>query len=180
MNSESLPRILSFFGLLIVVLILRFIAYKKRVGSVSTTPGTQILEENTDSKKSNAFLLSGSCTTGWLDWKHGEFWLLEEGLFRCTSGWLNTTIHVNQPVVGLQAKHGYVDIDKIKNLLHQDNSNKFIYKMDIEKYSISKGPLSGELKLKLKNGKSQKFLFLKDDMDYQLLRSTLNEWVGWP
>ena len=29
-----------------------------------------------------ARLLAGTCTTGWLDWIHGELWLLPDGLLR--------------------------------------------------------------------------------------------------
>jgi hypothetical protein len=34
-----------------------------------------------------AYLISRSCTTGWLDWVHGELWLLPDGLVRTRIGW---------------------------------------------------------------------------------------------
>ncbi|GAA0330107.1 hypothetical protein ACKI14_29635 [Streptomyces turgidiscabies] len=37
-----------------------------------------------------ARLLTSTCTTGRLDWTHGELWLLTEGLLRVSSGFLTT------------------------------------------------------------------------------------------
>lgn len=35
-------------------------------------------------------LISISCTTGWLDWVHGELWLAGDGILRRRRGWLKT------------------------------------------------------------------------------------------
>jgi hypothetical protein len=36
-------------------------------------------------------LITASCTTGWLDWIHGELWLFPDGLLRASTG-LGTTL----------------------------------------------------------------------------------------
>src|SRR2546423_4260585 len=38
-------------------------------------------------------LVSASCTTGWLDWIHGELWLLPDGLLRLRTSLRTTRSH---------------------------------------------------------------------------------------
>lgn len=39
-------------------------------------------------------LLSTTCTTGWLDWFHGELWLFPDGLLRVPIGWARSLLLV--------------------------------------------------------------------------------------
>ena len=38
-------------------------------------------------------LVTASCTTGWLDWIHGELWLFPDGLLRSSTGLKTTWAH---------------------------------------------------------------------------------------
>ena len=39
-------------------------------------------------------LISRSCTTGWLDWAHGELWVCDDGLLRKSLGLVETVLHL--------------------------------------------------------------------------------------
>lgn len=41
----------------------------------------------------HAHLLATSCTTGWLDWVHGELWLLPDSLVRVRGGFVDTVVN---------------------------------------------------------------------------------------
>ncbi|AWZ16800.1 hypothetical protein [Streptomyces sp. ICC1] len=50
-------------------------------------------------KVQHAHLLAASCTTGWLDWFHGELWLLPDSLVRIRSGFADTVVNSISPGV---------------------------------------------------------------------------------
>lgn len=129
----------------------------------------------TSRAKPNAWLVSASVTTSWSDGIHGELWLTEDGLVRFRTTILHSLFNPIWPVVGKKAKPGHIEIPK--NPSYKGNPI-FIQRDEITGYSFNKGILTGRLMLELKDGKSRLFLFLTNDMDYELLTQKLDSWTG--
>lgn len=124
-------------------------------------------------------MISTSCTQGWFDFHSGELWITDAGILR---------IHVTlKEVVKGEDEYdgkmypkfqGISPSGLIKKTVLSDPAHIFISKDDIESYALHKGTLNGRLRISLRNGQRRKFLFLKNDMDYEVIRTALDKWVA--
>jgi hypothetical protein len=121
-------------------------------------------------------LLTASCTTGWLDWIHGELWLLADGLLRTRSNLASTLGHANQRTLPDEPVQRDFSSGEIEQLQHQHKTNLWIPRDAIVSASIFTGLLSGRLSLKLKDGRRLKLLWLRTDNASEPLKHALTSW----
>jgi hypothetical protein len=121
-------------------------------------------------------LITASCTTGWVDWIHGELWLLPGGLLRVRSGLGATIGHANQPTVPDEPLRRQFSPSEIEQLQRQHKTNLWIPADAIVSASIFNGPLSGRLALKLTDGRRVKLLWLRADHSSEPLEQALASW----
>lgn len=127
-------------------------------------------------------LVSGSCTTGWLDWTWGELWLLPNALVRVARGrgesrdaarrrqqrGGGTTVEPRHPPTeeALRERHGASD------------RNRWIDLNDLARARLRRGRVNSRLSVVLHDGSRTKLLWLKDDPAYDVLRVALSERLG--
>ncbi len=127
-------------------------------------------------QKSVGTLITASCTTGWLDWIHGELWLLPNGLLRVSSGLGATIAHANQRTVPEESVTREFGPGEVDHLQRQHETNLWIQADAIVSASLFNGPLSGRLSLKLNDGRRVKLLWLRADCASEPLRHALASW----
>jgi hypothetical protein len=121
-------------------------------------------------------LVTASCTTGWLDWIHGELWLLPDGLLRVRSGLGATIRHANQQTVREEPPERPFGEGEIKQLQHQHKTNLWIPADEIVAAGIRNGLLTGRLSLALAGGRRIKLLWLRADSAAAPLKQALASW----
>jgi hypothetical protein len=140
-----------------------------------------------DVTESNAQLISASCTSGWTDWIWGELWLLPEGLLRLSLGRQGTTAFATPELSGksfgptvdpLSLPQSQIETEAIPDLLAKSRHNRWIPRDQITSATLRNGLLNGRLRVELVDGSQIKLLWLKRDPAYEVLRSTLSEWLG--
>lgn len=121
-------------------------------------------------------MLSASCTTGWLDWIHGELWLLPNGLLRVRRGLGATVAGTSHRTVPEEAIRRNFMPDEIESLRLAHRTNLWIPSDSIVSAKISNGPLSGRLSLQLRDGRRLKLLWLRADQASEPLKRALRSW----
>jgi hypothetical protein len=132
-----------------------------------------------------AVLLTTSCTTGWADWVHGEFWLCPDGLLRISLG-LATTIAKS---FGVGAERAYEDFARkssprtfeqyeIGDLLSRRRTNVWVPWDRIREAALRHGFTADRLRLTLIDGRSVKFLWLPNRTVVETLRGRLLGLIG--
>jgi hypothetical protein len=127
-------------------------------------------------KTAKARLLTASCTTGWLDWIHGELWLLPDGLLRVRSSLGATIAHANQRTVPNDPSEREFGAGEIEELEHEHQTNLWIPAHEIVAASIRTGLLSSRLSLRLAGGRRAKLLWLRVDPAAVPLKRALASW----
>ena len=115
-----------------------------------------------------SILLTTSCTTGWADWVHGELWLCPEGLLRLSLGW-GATIGKSIDPVGAAVDEGLkrksrrqFAQDDIRTLAGRKRTNVWIPWSEIREGFLRGGIMTGRLRLICLDGRSLKFLWMRD------------------
>jgi hypothetical protein len=125
-----------------------------------------------------ATLIATSCTTGWLDWVHGELWFCPDGLLRRSLGLLETIKHgvvaSNRPTFDLDNRptHAFTS-DEIEQALASGPTNRWITWPEIERATLKIGIIDHSLHLELSNGDRAKFLWLRTHGGFDLLEREL-------
>ena len=120
-------------------------------------------------------MLSASCTTGWLDWIHGELWLADDGLLRITLDLKQTRKHGAGRTASGQMTRSFSDTE-IEDLLTRDRRNLWVPAKDITAADLRAGRLNGRLSLALADGSKIKLLWLRADHPEQPLQAALKSW----
>ena len=123
-----------------------------------------------------ARLVSASCTTGWLDWIHGELWLLPDGLLRVRSSLGATIAHANQQTVPDDLREREFGAGEIEELQRKHQTNLWIPAHEIVAASMRNGPLTTRLSLTLAGGRRVKLLWLRVDPAAVPLKRALASW----
>ncbi|MFJ6084194.1 hypothetical protein ACIQI8_22595 [Streptomyces sp. NPDC092369] len=125
-----------------------------------------------------AKLLAGTCTTGWLDWIHGELWLLPDHLVRVRSGLLRSVLN-SQNGSGVTAQDPYQlvahDPDAIRRA---HRTNKVIPFTDIHSARLHGGVTTSGMTLTMTDGTRHKLLWLSTEPARRLLRDRLLPVLG--
>lgn len=125
-----------------------------------------------------ARLLTGTCTTGWLDWIHGELWLLPEGLLRIRSGFMATV--ANSYGAGSRtARDPYrlIAYDP-KTVLAAHPTNKLIPFAGMATARLHGGVTTSGLEVVMTDGTRHKLLWASWDPVRRLLRERLLPLLG--
>jgi hypothetical protein len=132
----------------------------------------------------NAVLISASCTTGWLDWVHGEPWLCPEGLLRRSLGFRATVRHLLGPTVDEDnpARRSFTTAE-IGAIIAANPRNRWIPWNDVRFARIKKSPMDTSLYLDLADGRREKFLWLaadggEDRLSDAFTQSLPGKWAG--
>ena len=131
-------------------------------------------------ESANAQMLTSSCTTGWSDWLWGELWLLPEGLFRRSTGARGLISAATLGMAGTVPAGSVRPITEreIQDTLAGSGRNRWLPRDQINEAALGQGLMNGRLRVVLTDGISAKLLWLKDDTVHDVLRSTLEEWLG--
>jgi hypothetical protein len=121
-------------------------------------------------------LISASCTTGWLDWIHGDLWLLPDGLLRVRSGLGATIRRANERTVLENGEKRQFGVGEVERLQGEHKSNFWIPADEIGSARIRNGLLSGRLALTLKSGRRVKLMWLRADRASEPLKRALALW----
>jgi hypothetical protein len=121
-------------------------------------------------------LVSASSTTGWFDWSHGELWLCPNGLLRQSLGLATTIAHWNQPTVDpTNRPRRTVGFNDIGPIVARDRRNRWITWREVSNATLKQGFVVDSLHLELGNERREKFLWLRIDDGYDLLKGALAE-----
>jgi hypothetical protein len=121
-------------------------------------------------------LICASCTTGWLDWIHGDLWLLPDGLLRVRGGLGATIGHANQRTVPEDIGERQFGAGEVERLQREHKTNLWIPANEIVSAGIRNGPLSGRLALTLTGGRRVKLMWLRADGASEPLKHALASW----
>jgi hypothetical protein len=122
--------------------------------------------------------LSRSCTTGWLDWVHGELWLSRVGLIRRRLSWGESRSHGLGPTVGTPLPESEFSSFDLVALLAEHPTNKVIYFDAVGTARLVKGRTTDALRLTLSDGNQHKLLWLRRDPAYEILSYSLPVALG--
>ena len=121
-------------------------------------------------------LISGTTTTGWFDWQHGELWLAADGLVRRPRGWA-ATVAGDGITHDLQARPEDEPIEEefSEEVLTRD---LWIPAKSIRTASLRRGITTGRLKLGLANGRNVKLLWVRSVLTYRSIQDALRGWLA--
>lgn len=117
--------------------------------------------------------LSKSCTTGWLDWVHGELWLLPTGMIRRRLSWSESKAHGLAPTVGTPLPQARLAEFDLAALQAAHRTNKVIHFDDVAQARLAQGSTSDVLRFEMRDGTRHKLLWLSKDPAYSILSSVL-------
>lgn len=124
-------------------------------------------------------LVSRSCTSGWLDWIHGELWLTETALIRSRLTYRETRGHGVQATVSSPTQEvvmpGRLASDRVR-AAHR--TNRYVSMTDIRRAALHRGLFSDRLSITLDTGARYKLLWLRADPAYKVLREALPGILG--
>jgi hypothetical protein len=127
-------------------------------------------------------LISGSCTTSWLDWTWGELWLTPDAIVRVARGRGETTA----AALRRRQRGGGSTVEEtappseatLRERVATGDRSRWIELDDLALAKLRRGRLSSRLSVVLRDGSRAKLLWLKDDPAYDVLLATLSERLG--
>lgn len=123
--------------------------------------------------------LSTSCTTGWLDWVHGELWLVEDrGLLRVPLGLAQTLKNGVWHTEG-SSLHSVKSMTVREAAATASNHPKGLWlpKERILAAHIRNGLITSRLLLELADGSRVKLMWRRPDRAAQVLKPVLEKWL---
>jgi hypothetical protein len=112
-------------------------------------------------------LLSVRCTTGWLDWIHGELWLLPDGLLRVCESAGRRGLDDAEP-----APRAPEELDQLR----AHARSLWVRADEIVGASVRSGILTSRLTLLLADGGRRKLLWPTSDRAAVVLREAFASW----
>ncbi|HEY4387072.1 MAG TPA: hypothetical protein VGN34_21660 [Ktedonobacteraceae bacterium] len=131
-----------------------------------------------DDTDRRGLLLTASATTGWLDWIHGELWLLPTGLLRIPLNLGKTILHGVGPTVDpYQPRWRSFDEKTIETLLGL-RGTRWVPHTQLRKAYLHQGVSTDRLLLQLQDQRTVKLLWLPVDGAFEPLQKVLTDWLG--
>ncbi|WP_433892044.1 hypothetical protein [Streptomyces sp. CA-111067] len=122
-------------------------------------------------------LVARTCTTGWLDWIHGNLWVMPNCLLRTRSGLLDTV--ANSYVSGTSArKSGHSVAYDPAAVLAAHRTNKIIPFDRIATARLHRGLTTSGLTVLMTDGTRHKLLWRSSDPAHRLLKDRLLPILG--
>ncbi|WSK25162.1 hypothetical protein OG730_40900 [Streptomyces sp. NBC_01298] len=128
-------------------------------------------------KLQHAQLLATSCTTGWLDWLHGELWLLPDSLVRMRGGSLDSVVHSLSPGVPEHTATTVIGYDPAA-VLRGHHTNKIIPFDGITHARLHRGLTASGLSMRMTDGSRHKLLWLSSEPARRILTDRLLPILG--
>jgi hypothetical protein len=119
-----------------------------------------------------------SCTTGWLDWIHGELWLTSTGLIRRRLSLQASRANGLGPTVAEPLERADIAAFDLDRLLAEHPTNKVVAFSDVAYARLVRGFTTHGLRLRMLDGRRHKLLWLARDPAYQILSKTLDVTLG--
>ena len=125
-------------------------------------------------------LVTASCTTGWLDWIHGELWLFPHGLLRSSTGLKSDGAHghaggVVRTVTGEPRSREFAD-GEIERIVASRRRNLWIEADRIKRADLHAGRTTSRLNLHMTDGRRITLLWLREDRAERPLTTALSSW----
>lgn len=118
------------------------------------------------------WLVAASCTTGWLDWIHGNLWLASDGLARVPLGLRTTVAHGTNNIDPAKGQHPEISMSEFDRLRGM-NSTLWIAADRIESARLHRGLLNDRLQIIMKDGSTHKILWVRDALGTQCVSKVL-------
>ncbi|MBV1853658.1 hypothetical protein [Catellatospora tritici] len=122
--------------------------------------------------------ISRSCTTGWLDWIHGELWLSPTGLLRRRLTLAQTRANGLGPTVTAPLPRADLGGATWQRIVAEHRTNKAIAFAEIAQARLVTGITTDALRLRQHSGVEHRLLWLKADPAYEILSRFLPEVLG--
>ena len=121
-----------------------------------------------------ASLVTDSCTTGWLDWVHGELWLSEVALIRIrrTLGQTFMSARRGPTTSGTPALTSPASLAP-EQVTARHSRNKYIALDEIAAAALHRGRLNDRLNITMRSGVRHKLLWLRSDAASGVLQVSL-------
>ncbi len=121
-------------------------------------------------------LITSSCTTGWLDWIHGDLWLLPDGLLRIPTGLAATASHgLLQTVSGDPAEREFTG-PELGKIASRGGKHLWLQADHIERADIHTGVMTSRVNLWMVDGQRVKLLWFRRDHAERPLSTALSSW----
>ncbi|MFF0217159.1 hypothetical protein [Streptomyces vinaceus] len=124
-----------------------------------------------------AQLLAASCTTGWLDWVHGELWLLPDSLVRVRGGFVDTVVNSIAPGIPEHTATSVIAYDPVA-ILGGHHTNKVIPFDGIAHARLHPGLTTAGLEMTMTDGTRHKLLWLSSEPARRVLADRLLPVLG--
>lgn len=121
-----------------------------------------------------ARLLARTCTTGWLDWIHGELWLLPDALIRVRSGLMDS---VANPGVSAREPYQVIPYDA-ESILSAHRTNKVIPLTELSEARLHRGLTTSGMTAVMRDGTHHKLLWLSSEPTTRLVKDRLLPVLG--
>ncbi|GAA3285846.1 hypothetical protein Dvina_20665 [Dactylosporangium vinaceum] len=125
-----------------------------------------------------AVCLSRSCTTGWLDWIHGELWLAQDRLIRRRLGLGATVRNEYGPTVVAPLPSAPAASFDDEALLAGHPTNRVIRFDEVAAADLVRGLTCGALRVQMRDGRRHKLLWLNRDPAGHFLAGALPVALG--
>jgi hypothetical protein len=121
-------------------------------------------------------LITSSCTTGWLDWIHGDLWLLPDGLLRIPTGVAATASHgLLHTVSGDLAEREFTGVE-LQKIASRGKKNLWLQADHIKRADIHTGVMTSRVNLWMADGQKVKLLWIRGDHAERPLSTALSSW----
>lgn len=108
-------------------------------------------------------LISGSCTTGWFDWIHGELWLSSDRLIRRRLGFWRTLGHGLWRTVRSPAPVYAITAEQVLAIQREHRTNVVVSWSEVVEADMRRGVLADCLALRMNDGTRHRFYWLAWD-----------------
>ncbi|MFF4299614.1 hypothetical protein ACFY0N_38925 [Streptomyces vinaceus] len=122
-------------------------------------------------------MLAASCTTGWLDWVHGELWLLPDSLVRVRGGLVDTVVNSIAPGVSEQAATSMTAYDPVA-ILGVHHTNEVLPFGGIAHARLHPGLTTAGVDVTMTDGTRHKLLWLSSEPARRVLADRLPPALG--
>ncbi|WNI19045.1 hypothetical protein [Actinacidiphila sp. ITFR-21] len=122
-------------------------------------------------------LVARTCTTGRLDWVHGNLWVMPACLLRTRSGWLETVVNTYATGTSARRSGHSVGYDPAA-ILSAHRTNKIIPFRDIVHARLRRGIATSSLTVQMADGTRHKLRWRSSDPAHRLLADRLLPVLG--
>lgn len=125
-----------------------------------------------------AKLIAASCTTGWLDWEHGNLWLAPHGLARIPLGMPTSVAHTFVGVDPAKWRSRAIGVNELREVLNSSARALWLDAAEMKAAWLHRGLLNDRLNVRLNDGAFHKLLWVRNSAATQQVEEALRRWLG--